>query len=161
MFELESLSLRLRAQVQLLTCLLSHSVSLTSCWDLINVTLVGRDSHNLCKSHATPLALSVVVIFSCPGRIFSYCVRARAYTHVLARVYSTCASTCTIHTCSCITFPDNWWFPWVVNVVMIMIMMMMISTKDMVNWQLLPAWLGDSWADQVRSHQVPPQELYT
>ena len=29
-----------------------------------------------------------------PGRIFSYCVRARAYTHVLARVYSTRASTC-------------------------------------------------------------------
>ena len=38
-------------------------------------------------------------IFSCPGRIFSYCVRARAYTHVLARVYSTRASTCTIYTC--------------------------------------------------------------
>ena len=38
-------------------------------------------------------------IFSCPGRIFSYCVRARAYTHVLARVYSTCASTCTLYTC--------------------------------------------------------------
>ena len=37
--------------------------------------------------------------FSCPGRIFSYCVRARAYTHVLARVYSTRASTCTIYTC--------------------------------------------------------------
>ena len=39
------------------------------------------------------------VIFSCPGRMFSYCVRARAYTHVLACVYSTCASTCTIYTC--------------------------------------------------------------
>ena len=38
-------------------------------------------------------------LFSCPGRIFSYCVRARAYTHVLARVYSTRASTCTIYTC--------------------------------------------------------------
>ena len=38
-------------------------------------------------------------IFSCPGRMFSYCVRARAYTHVLARVYSTRASTCTIYTC--------------------------------------------------------------
>ena len=37
--------------------------------------------------------------FSCPGRMFSYCVRARAYTHVLARVYSTRASTCTIYTC--------------------------------------------------------------
>ena len=36
---------------------------------------------------------------SCPGRMFSYCVRARAYTHVLARVYSTRASTCTIYTC--------------------------------------------------------------
>ena len=34
-----------------------------------------------------------------PGGIFSYCVRARAYTHVLARVYSTRASTCTIYTC--------------------------------------------------------------
>ena len=34
-----------------------------------------------------------------PGRMFSYCVRARAYTHVLARVYSTCASTCTLYTC--------------------------------------------------------------
>ena len=34
-----------------------------------------------------------------PGRIFSYCVRARAYTHVLACVYSTRASTCTIYTC--------------------------------------------------------------
>ena len=34
-----------------------------------------------------------------PGRIFSYCVLARAYTHVLARVYSTRASTCTIYTC--------------------------------------------------------------
>ena len=34
-----------------------------------------------------------------PGGIFSYCVRARAYTHVLARVYSTCASTCTLYTC--------------------------------------------------------------
>ena len=34
-----------------------------------------------------------------PGRMFSYCVRARAYTHVLARVYSTRASTCTIYTC--------------------------------------------------------------
>ena len=34
-----------------------------------------------------------------PGRIFSYCGRARAYTHVLARVYSTRASTCTIYTC--------------------------------------------------------------
>ena len=31
--------------------------------------------------------------------MFSYCVRARAYTHVLARVYSTRASTCTIYTC--------------------------------------------------------------
>ena len=40
-----------------------------------------------------------VNFFSCPGRIFSYCVRARAYTHVLARVYSTRASTCTIYTC--------------------------------------------------------------
>ena len=39
------------------------------------------------------------VFFSCPGRIFSYCVRARAYTHVLAHVYSTRASTCTLHTC--------------------------------------------------------------
>ena len=39
------------------------------------------------------------VIFSCPGRMFSYCVRARAYTHVLAHVYSTRASTCTIYTC--------------------------------------------------------------
>ena len=38
-------------------------------------------------------------LFSCPGRMFSYCVRARAYTHVLACVYSTCASTCTIYTC--------------------------------------------------------------
>ena len=38
-------------------------------------------------------------LFSCPGRMFSYCVRARAYTHVLARVYSTRASTCTIYTC--------------------------------------------------------------
>ena len=37
--------------------------------------------------------------FSCPGRMFSYCVRARAYTHVLARVYSTRASTCTLYTC--------------------------------------------------------------
>ena len=27
-----------------------------------------------------------------PGGIFSYCVRARAYTHVLARVYSTRAT---------------------------------------------------------------------
>ena len=35
-----------------------------------------------------------------PGRMFSYCVRARAYTHVLARVYSTRASTCTIYMCS-------------------------------------------------------------
>ena len=34
-----------------------------------------------------------------PGRMFSYCVRARAYTHVLARVCSTRASTCTIYTC--------------------------------------------------------------
>ena len=39
------------------------------------------------------------MVISCPGRIFSYCVRARAYTHVLARVYSTRASTCTIYTC--------------------------------------------------------------
>ena len=38
-------------------------------------------------------------VFSCPGRIFSYCGRARAYTHVLARVYSTRASTCTIYMC--------------------------------------------------------------
>ena len=38
-------------------------------------------------------------VFSCPGRMFSYCVRARAYTHVLARVYSTRASTCTLYTC--------------------------------------------------------------
>ena len=36
---------------------------------------------------------------SSPGGMFSYCVRARAYTHVLACVYSTCASTCTIYTC--------------------------------------------------------------
>ena len=36
---------------------------------------------------------------SSPGSMFSYCVRARAYTHVLARVYSTRASTCTIYTC--------------------------------------------------------------
>ena len=42
---------------------------------------------------------SYSAFFSCPGRIFSYCVRARAYTHVLARVYSTRASTCTIYTC--------------------------------------------------------------
>ena len=41
----------------------------------------------------------VKLLFSCPGRMFSYCVRARAYTHVLARVYSTRASTCTIYTC--------------------------------------------------------------
>ena len=34
-----------------------------------------------------------------PGGIFSYCVRACAYTQVLARVYSTHASTCTIYTC--------------------------------------------------------------
>ena len=34
-----------------------------------------------------------------PGRMFSHCVRARAYTHVLARVYSTRASTCTTYTC--------------------------------------------------------------
>ena len=34
-----------------------------------------------------------------PGGIFSYCGRARAYTHVLARVYSTRASTCTLYTC--------------------------------------------------------------
>ena len=34
-----------------------------------------------------------------PGGIFSYCVRACAYTHVLARVYSTRASTCTIYMC--------------------------------------------------------------
>ena len=34
-----------------------------------------------------------------PGCIFSYCVRARAYTHVLARVYSTRASTYTIYMC--------------------------------------------------------------
>ena len=33
------------------------------------------------------------------GGMFSYCGRARAYTHVLARVYSTRASTCTIYTC--------------------------------------------------------------
>ena len=42
------------------------------------------------------------VLVSCsshPGRIFSYCVRARACTHVLARVYSTHASTCTLYTC--------------------------------------------------------------
>ena len=39
------------------------------------------------------------LFFSCPGRIFSYCGRARAYTHVLARVYSTRASTCTIYMC--------------------------------------------------------------
>ena len=38
-------------------------------------------------------------IFGGPGSMFSYCVRARAYTHVLARVYSTRASTCTIYTC--------------------------------------------------------------
>ena len=31
--------------------------------------------------------------------MFSYCIRARAYTHVLARVYSTRASTCTLYTC--------------------------------------------------------------
>ena len=42
---------------------------------------------------------SLMIFFSCPGRIFSYCVRARAYTHVLARVYSTRASTCTLYTC--------------------------------------------------------------
>ena len=28
-----------------------------------------------------------ILVFNCPGRIFSYCVQARAYTHVLARVY--------------------------------------------------------------------------
>ena len=44
----------------------------------------------------TPVDL---IFFSCPGRMFSYCIRARAYTHVLARVYSTRASTCTIYTC--------------------------------------------------------------
>ena len=38
-------------------------------------------------------------LFSGPGCIFSYCGRARAYTHVLARIYSTRASTCTIYMC--------------------------------------------------------------
>ena len=33
------------------------------------------------------------------GGIFANSGRARAYTHVLARAYSTCASTCTIYTC--------------------------------------------------------------
>ena len=41
----------------------------------------------------------IVIVPTCPGRMFSYCVRARAYTHVLARVYSRRASTCTIYTC--------------------------------------------------------------
>ena len=47
----------------------------------------------------SPLNNSLLLLISPPGRIFSYCVRARAYTHVLARVYSTRASTCTIYTC--------------------------------------------------------------
>ena len=51
------------------------------------------------RRHSKPFLLRAI-IFSCPGRMFSYCVRARAYTHVLARVYSTRASTCTIYTCS-------------------------------------------------------------
>ena len=45
------------------------------------------------------LFIQIFIFFSCPGRMFSYCVRACAYTHVLARVYSTRASTCTIYTC--------------------------------------------------------------
>ena len=47
-----------RAQVQSLTCLVSHSVIPSSCWDLVNVTMVAQDSHNLCKSHATSTCLS-------------------------------------------------------------------------------------------------------
>ena len=37
--------------------------------------------------------------FGYPPRRFANNGRARAYTHVLARVYSTRASTCTIYTC--------------------------------------------------------------
>ena len=43
--------------------------------------------------------LNKICLLGCPGRMFSYCIRARAYTHVLAHVYSTRASACTIYTC--------------------------------------------------------------
>ena len=46
-------------------------------------------------------ALGLLLVDGAPtvGGIFSYCVRARAYTHVLARAYGTRASTCTLYTC--------------------------------------------------------------
>ena len=65
-----------------------------------------RRRHNIYLLQLFSVALSLpkrlqsfFEFFSCPGRMFSYCGRARAYTHVLARVYSTRASTCTIYTC--------------------------------------------------------------
>ena len=72
--------------------------------------LLPRNQENTHNSQSHFLKILVgapvpAIIFSCPGRIFSYCVRARAYTHVLARVYSTRASTCTIYTC--LTLPHT------------------------------------------------------
>ena len=67
--------------------LLSYKLSCR--WSTCRLTVMER----------TRSTSSSTSFFSCPGRMLSYCVRARAYTHVLARVYSTRASTCTIYTC--------------------------------------------------------------
>ena len=67
--------------------------------------IIEKSSHKLFKvSYRLQLREVVknglfMVRLAIRGGIFSYCVRARAYTHVLARVYSTRASTCTIYTC--------------------------------------------------------------
>ena len=73
----------------------------TYCWFSIKYF-----SFCLFQSRMSPFSLwsssdasYIFVTISTPGCIFSYCGRARAYTHVLARVYSTRASTCTLYTC--------------------------------------------------------------
>ena len=80
-------------------------------------------------------------LLSCPGRIFSYCVRARAYTHVLARVYSTRASTCTIYTCS--TLPHTrvnltglqlWGFQWARSFEIVEIVGIAASVFVIIGW---------------------------
>ena len=48
-----------------LPCLVRHSLSQSSCWDLIEVTLACEDACNLSKSHATShcIVLTAVVSF--------------------------------------------------------------------------------------------------